>query len=490
MSGKSKLILCPYCGNTQTEPLDRCTACGGFFDSLSIKVTQQAMGPWFIRDRENPFRPGCTYEVLAQQIEKGRITANTIIRGPTTRQFWSVARNVPGVAHLVGYCHECGAHVEPTDDVCGKCGAIFFAPRLRDQLGLSPIAAEASITPRPGPGTPEPTAPAESTPEREPISEGSSILRDLRGGDVSDTEMPATAAPQTPDVPSPDVPHDAMDWMSSSSAASNESPEAFGQPLGQYGQTSSNRTWVTALLIAMNVFLILAVIAVVVIVVLSRRSAPNDAADPVDPLSPAAPDSIFTPELPPIIAPADGDTFTEPDPTGDRPAADVPSLYARLYAQALEAERIGELNEAARLLQRIQQNAPPADQPDGLATTIKRVKDKIDYERLRQMFAPAQPNQPAPPPPTEQGETNGRNTIFDEVPPNNATQRDAVSWSGRFAEALDMENRGELDDAISTMLGIRRNAPADQRPAELDPAIERVMAAIAERDGRPRRAPR
>jgi hypothetical protein len=106
------------------------------FEPLSRKATQIAMGPWFIRDRNIPFRPGCSYDVLKKQIQAGRIKPNTVMRGPTTHQFWSVARNVPGVSHLLGYCHECNASVQPTDSVCPQCDTKFPVPSSRNKLGL------------------------------------------------------------------------------------------------------------------------------------------------------------------------------------------------------------------------------------------------------------------------------------------------------------------------------------------------------------------
>src|SRR6187549_3939346 len=124
MADQPKIILCPYCGHTQTSP-ERCESCGGRFDMLSRRATQISMGSWFVRDPKRPFLPGCTYEVLKMRLAAGKIKALTIIRGPTTRQFWSVARNVPGVANLLGYCHKCGAAVEPTDKKCGVCSASF-----------------------------------------------------------------------------------------------------------------------------------------------------------------------------------------------------------------------------------------------------------------------------------------------------------------------------------------------------------------------------
>ncbi|NBC10602.1 MAG: hypothetical protein GVY24_02555 [Planctomycetes bacterium] len=94
------------------------------------------MGPWYIRDKANPFRPGCSYEVIRKMVASGRIKPTTVIRGPSTRQFWSIARNVEGVAHLLGYCHHCGAHIEPTDANCEICGASFKPIEARNELGL------------------------------------------------------------------------------------------------------------------------------------------------------------------------------------------------------------------------------------------------------------------------------------------------------------------------------------------------------------------
>ncbi|MEM1107373.1 MAG: hypothetical protein AAGH99_01640 [Planctomycetota bacterium] len=132
---KPKVVLCPYCGSTQPHG-DRCVSCGGLFEPLSRRATQIAMGPWTVRNKAQPFRPGCSYEVLVGMIERGQVGPMTVLRGPTTRQFWSVARNVPGVAHLLGYCHACGAHVDPKDKRCSSCDAVFRRVRQRNELGL------------------------------------------------------------------------------------------------------------------------------------------------------------------------------------------------------------------------------------------------------------------------------------------------------------------------------------------------------------------
>lgn len=134
-ASNEKLVLCPYCGHAQYGG-DRCQTCGGLFEPLSRRATQLAMGPWQIRDKHNPYKPGCCYDIVKKMAQTGKIKPTTVMRGPSTRQFWSVARNVPGVAHLIGYCHECGHHVSPNDAKCGECGVAFTEPRERNTLGL------------------------------------------------------------------------------------------------------------------------------------------------------------------------------------------------------------------------------------------------------------------------------------------------------------------------------------------------------------------
>jgi hypothetical protein len=146
---KQKLVLCPYCGHTQQADNGRCEDCGGLFEPLSRRATQISMGPWYIRDKKNPFRPGCSFKMLTRMIETGRVTATTVVRGPSTRQFWSIVRNVPGLSHRVGYCHKCGQHVQPSDESCPACEAPFKKIRQRNELGLQfPTQREADAAQR------------------------------------------------------------------------------------------------------------------------------------------------------------------------------------------------------------------------------------------------------------------------------------------------------------------------------------------------------
>ncbi len=116
--------------------MTRCSACGGPFDPLSRQATQNAMGPWFVRDPGRPFRPGCSFAELRRGVERGRIGPETIVRGPTTHQFWAPARRAPGLANLLGVCHACGGGATQKDYVCRQCGVAFPSPGDRQHMGL------------------------------------------------------------------------------------------------------------------------------------------------------------------------------------------------------------------------------------------------------------------------------------------------------------------------------------------------------------------
>lgn len=143
-----RAVLCPYCGSV-TGSNARCTACGGRFDPLSRQATQNHMGPWCVRDERSPHRPGCTYETLCRLIDSGLVGLDTVLRGPSTRQFWTLARHTPGVAHRLGVCHNCRTVVGRGAFQCPACHASFSVDRDRQHLGVG------QSRPLPGHGTPE-----------------------------------------------------------------------------------------------------------------------------------------------------------------------------------------------------------------------------------------------------------------------------------------------------------------------------------------------
>lgn len=154
-------VVCPYCGAV-TPRAQTCASCGGLFEPLSIQATQNEMGPWFIRDQSNPFQPGCSLQTLRKLAQRGRITPETVIRGPTTRQFWSVARNVRGVAHLLGECQNCHGPAGADEYMCRSCGSVFEAPTDRQRLGVGVVRLIPGQTPAQGVAQ-SPGAPSSST---------------------------------------------------------------------------------------------------------------------------------------------------------------------------------------------------------------------------------------------------------------------------------------------------------------------------------------
>ena len=137
-SSVPRFFVCPYCGGVHKDQLPGiCNYCHGPLDPDSREQTKADLGPWFVRDTNRPFAPGMRYETLLRRIKQQRLCATDVVRGPTTSQFWTVARKVPGVSHHFGVCHACQAAVSPEDDACSSCHANFCVTLDRDRLGLN-----------------------------------------------------------------------------------------------------------------------------------------------------------------------------------------------------------------------------------------------------------------------------------------------------------------------------------------------------------------
>lgn len=450
---KSKLILCPYCGSTQSEPEDRCVACGGFFDNLSLKVTQQHMGPWFVRDRHHPFRPGCSYEVLKKQIERGKVRPTTIVRGPTTRQFWSIARNVPGVAHLLGYCHACGSHVETTAERCPQCQTRFLEPQVRDKLGLAPAGAEmpthGELT---GTGAEQATGlrfPAEQSggagdnggtghaaaagagaagaASASSESAGSPILAGLRSGGAATGQGGGATATRDPQAVTEATnqakrAREAMAWMTSDAEGEPDTLATAGEPTATLQQRSTN--WWTWLLIAVNVGIFAVVIAAAVVMITSETDSDG-----------------------PAQAGVGGGDVVQP---GEDP------IQSNQGNQANPFEDDG--NDG---------NGAGGNGNDGGGNAGNGDSGGDDGGN-----GEASMNGEAGGGGEITDDDNGG--IFNDGGPNGENGMAANRWAQRFEEALELEQRDQLAEALKLLKRIRAEAPEDQRPAELDEAIQRV----------------
>ncbi|MFM1822046.1 MAG: hypothetical protein RI967_312 [Planctomycetota bacterium] len=137
----ARAILCPYCGDRHApDPAHpECRACGGRFDAWSIAATQNDMGAWYVRDARRPHFVGFRHAALVAAIRAGEIGRDAIVRGPTTRQLWTIARRAQGIAHLFGRCHACQAPVTEAEPACAACGATPDAPAERNYFGLPPF---------------------------------------------------------------------------------------------------------------------------------------------------------------------------------------------------------------------------------------------------------------------------------------------------------------------------------------------------------------
>jgi hypothetical protein len=132
---KQRILVCPICGETQQET-SVCKVCSSSLDADGLLHAEGSIGPWWARDQQSPFSPGMTYDHIAELARRGDIERHTILRGPTTRQLWKVARRVPGIAHILGRCHNCGEHVDPHARACDACNVPFLTFRDRNNFGV------------------------------------------------------------------------------------------------------------------------------------------------------------------------------------------------------------------------------------------------------------------------------------------------------------------------------------------------------------------
>lgn len=188
-------VVCPYCGEL-TEDRGRCGECHGRFDPLSRQATQNQMGPWAFRDDRQPHRPGCSYETMVALVKQGKIREDTVVRGPSTHQFWTLARQTPGVSQLLGVCHSCQSPVKPEAFSCPSCFVAFSTDRDRQHLGLGPFR------PLPGKGQVEVLA-MQAEPAHVGVVSVASVHR--HGGEQGDgspsiAELDSSAQPKDPDL--------------------------------------------------------------------------------------------------------------------------------------------------------------------------------------------------------------------------------------------------------------------------------------------------
>ena len=415
---KVKLLICPYCGETQPQA-DRCRSCAGILEPLSRQATHNAMGPWFVRDPDRPHQPGCSYETLVRLVERGQVGKYTIIRGPTTKQFWTIAKRVPGVAHLLTYCHNCDASVDPGDHGCHACGVPFGAYLDRNYLGLPdirPLPWEAQLDENDAARFSERSLQVKHLGHAAGLSSFGSdedLRREVgasspthRGGvgahaPARDIGEPIEAEPEAANAPR----------SGSSAAASDVGANIFDDYAATAGMRSLQRR-VAAQQRTIRVLSIVVIIVVVVVAVVALVSLGNKESGTGDPAVGSQGDTT-------VDGVAGDPAIEEPSPSvssdvvmsGDEPApaavdAGQESEVERavkfrgeaVYAEVLQLikaakevdrptkDRIKDYEEALRLLQAIVSEAPADAQPDDIAATIERTNKALERLRLEDFF--------------------------------------------------------------------------------------------------------
>ncbi len=409
---KVKLLICPYCGQTQPQ-VERCGSCGGLVEPLSRQATHNAMGPWFVRDLDRPHQPGCSYETLVKLVEREQIAKHTIIRGPTTRQFWTIAKRVPGVAHLLGYCHNCAASVDPADHGCHACGVPFGAYLDRNYLGLPeirPLPWEAQLE-----GNDTARFAGRSVQGGHPghaaglssFASDEELLGEMEVGSSGPTPAGAGSAVRS-------APSEPVNEPGTGSAA--QTPQVGANLFDDYTATAvtrslqrkvaAQRRMIRGLGVAVVIFVLMAaVIGLASLVDDSGPQTPGDGTQGSSGVGGASADQAAdAPEVPkgpptsvPVPSPADASPApaqTDQEPHADPPGQDPQADYAKAMqlikaAQQVDRptkDRIKDYEEALRLLQSIVSEAPADAQPDDLPAAIERTNKALERLRLEDFF--------------------------------------------------------------------------------------------------------
>ena len=200
LSGKA---VCPFCGsqnaiaaNSTTNSQGPCPRCTMEDTAATRQATKARIGPWHVLQTRNPAAPGMRYATLLALVNKGQVTARSVVRGPTTHQLWRYAAHVKGLSREFGVCYSCGESIDKTASHCPHCD------RAQEPVGNPDALLEAreAVTPSvmPGPHL-APSIVANGTSEGVPPDPYSLATRHAVGGPLlSHAERLRTAADARP----------------------------------------------------------------------------------------------------------------------------------------------------------------------------------------------------------------------------------------------------------------------------------------------------
>ncbi|MDB5320727.1 MAG: hypothetical protein JWN40_2358 [Phycisphaerales bacterium] len=126
--------VCPFCGTQRETDVGACMHCSLEDTPTTRSATRGKLGPWYVLQSRNPSAPGMNFATLMVLVQKGRVTARSVLRGPTTGQFWRHAAKVKGVSREFGLCWNCGSDVAKTARACAGCKRLQEPPLNPDVL--------------------------------------------------------------------------------------------------------------------------------------------------------------------------------------------------------------------------------------------------------------------------------------------------------------------------------------------------------------------
>jgi hypothetical protein len=182
--GLASRHVCPFCGTILELQDGPCPRCSLEDTPQTRQSTRSRLGPWYVLQTRNPYAPGMKYNTILALIRRGQVTPKSVIRGPTTGQFWRFAGRVKGISREFQLCWACGSSIVTSAVSCARCGKTQELPPNPDALLEGESAAKTlyvDVSPKSAI-----TTPGGSLPEASPAP-----------------EMPGFEIPKTkPNVPS------------------------------------------------------------------------------------------------------------------------------------------------------------------------------------------------------------------------------------------------------------------------------------------------
>lgn len=339
-------VLCPYCGLIQPVTA-RCGGCKGLLDPESRQATQNAMGPWFVRNPAAAHHPGCSYPTLRELVRRGKVTRETILRGPTTAQFWNMAANTPGVAVLLGECHACHQPAREDEYLCRHCGVVLTPRTDRQHLGLAPVRTVGVPVSQP------------------PVVSSTPVSALSIPGAAHESEVHSPYANSTSGVGA----------SSFAQAGVHAAPIAFGTEAVLAKRRATDRRRRSLLVAGAAVLGIVTIGAMAVVASRTATKKPAAVATPGASASPEAGAAPMPPQAPRAMT--------------------VAERFAEDLAEAARLTALGtttDMESALRILEGVRTYAVAEPKPDkafiaNLAATIEKLKAKLDDVRLNEVLS-------------------------------------------------------------------------------------------------------